>query len=336
MLGTTLGHYKIERSLGRGGMGEVYSAVDLKLHRPVALKVLPVTSAGQPEARERFEREAKAVAALNHPNIVTIHSVEEENGVVFLTMELIEGKTLAELIPKGGMRLEQLLKLAIPLADAVSAAHQQGITHRDLKPANVMVTDDGRVKVLDFGLAKLREQQGAAAETAVDPARGLTSKGSIIGTTLYMSPEQAEGRPVDARSDIFSLGIILYEMATGQRPFRGETHVAVLSSILKDNPPSITELNAEQPRDLARIVKRCVAKDPDQRYQSGRDLRIELEEVKEAADSGALRSSLSQPSTRGGNAQWWKFALPGAGVALLIVIALGVLRSRQATQDAPA
>src|SRR5215467_3177673 len=297
MLGTNLGHYKIDRSIGRGGMGEVYSAVDLKLNRRVALKVLPMSSAGQAEARERFEREAKAVAALNHPNIVTIHSVEEEGGVVFLTMELIDGKTLSDLIPKGGMRLERILKLAIPLADAVSSAHQQGITHRDLKPANIMVTEDGRVKVLDFGLAKLREEQEASAETAADPTRGLTGKGSIIGTTMYMSPEQAEGRLVDARSDIFSLGIILYEMATGRLPFHGETNVAVLSSILKDNPPLITELNSEQPRDLARIVKRCLAKDPEQRYQNGKDLRIELEELKEAAESGMIQAVLPHSLT---------------------------------------
>jgi non-specific serine/threonine protein kinase len=166
-------------------------------------------------------------------------------------------KRLSDLIPKAGMRLERILKLAIPLADAVSSAHQQGITHRDLKPANIMVTDDGRVKVLDFGLAKLREEQEASAETAADPTRSLTGKGSILGTTMYMSPEQAEGRSVDPRSDIFSLGIILYEMATGRLPFHGETNVAVLSSILKDNPPLITELNSEQPRDLARIVKRA-------------------------------------------------------------------------------
>jgi serine/threonine protein kinase/Tol biopolymer transport system component len=327
MLGNNLGHYKIDRSIGRGGMGEVYSALDLKLNRRVALKVLPMATVGQAEARQRFEREAKAVAALSHPNIVTIYSVENEAGVVFLTMELIEGKTLSDLIPKGGMRLERILKLAIPLADAVSSAHQQGITHRDLKPANIMVTDDGRVKVLDFGLAKLREEQEASAETAADPTRGLTEKGSILGTTMYMSPEQAEGRSVDARSDIFSLGIILYEMATGRLPFHGETNVAVLSSILKDNPVLITELNSEQPRDLARIVKRCLAKDPEQRYHSGKDLRIELEELKEAADSGVIQT-VPQPLTPGENARWWKFAFAGA---VLIAVALGVLRTRQAS-----
>jgi serine/threonine protein kinase/Tol biopolymer transport system component len=333
-IGTRLAHYEITAHLGSGGMGDVYQASDTKLNRRVALKVLPTATAGQAEARKRFEREAKAVAALNHPNIVTIYSVEDEGGVVFLTMELIDGKTLSDLIPKGGMRLERILKLAIPLVDAVSSAHRQGITHRDLKPANIMVTDDGRVKVLDFGLAKLREEQKASAETATDPTRGLTGKGSILGTTMYMSPEQAEGRSVDARSDIFSLGIILYEMATGRLPFHGETDIAVLSSILKDNPPPITELNNEQPRDLARIVKRCLAKDPEQRYQSGKDLRIELEELKEAADSGVIQTVSPQPLARGGNARRWKFAFAGSVAVGLIAVAFGVLHSRQVSPTA--
>jgi Tol biopolymer transport system component/predicted Ser/Thr protein kinase len=287
MIGTTLGHYRVDRELGSGGMGEVYAAEDLKLHRQVALKVLSAPLAGDAERRQRFEREAQAVAALNHPNIVTIHSVEQSGDVHFLTMELVAGKPLSELIPPRGLPLERVLKVAIPLADAVSAAHQRGITHRDLKPANIMIADDGRVKVLDFGLAKLKESPAANAATML-ATQSLTGEGRILGTVAYMSPEQAEGRPVDHRSDIFSLGIVLYEMATGERPFKGDTSVSVLSSILKDTPRAITEVNHELPRDLGRIVRRCLMKDPEQRYQSAKDIRNDLEEVKQGLESGEI------------------------------------------------
>jgi serine/threonine protein kinase len=235
MIGQTLGHYRILELLGKGGMGEVYLAEDTRLNRRVALKVLSTDLGADPSRRERFEREARAAAALNHPNIVTIHSVEEAGGVPFLTLELVDGKTLGELIPAEGLPLERLLQLTIPLTDAVGAAHQKGITHRDLKPANVMVTSDGRVKVLDFGLAKLREQLEQDAQGSM-PTQELTGEGRILGTVAYMSPEQAEGRPVDPRSDVFSLGVMLYELATGRRPFTGDTHVSVLSAILRDTP----------------------------------------------------------------------------------------------------
>src|SRR5687767_5072896 len=218
-------------------MGQVYRARDPRLQRDVALKVLQTDDA---EHRSRFAREARAAAALNHPNIVTIHSVEEADGIPFLTLELLDGKTLDEIIPSGGLPLDRLLSLAIPLTDAVGAAHQAGITHRDLKPANVMITSDGRVKVLDFGLAKIKEEVRANAETLM-PTAALTGEGRIVGTVMYMSPEQAEGKPVDQRSDVFSLGIILYEMATGVRPFAGDTQMSILSSILKDSPKPITE-----------------------------------------------------------------------------------------------
>ena len=232
LVGTSLRHYKIVRSLGRGGMGEVYVAEDSKLQRRVALKVLSPELTGDREFLQRFEREARAAAALNHPNIVTIHSVEEDNGVPFLTLELLDGLTLAHLIEFESLRLERILDIAIPLADAVSAAHERGIVHRDLKPANVMVTRDGRVKVLDFGLAKLREPIQPMTSTSATLTGSPTVSGPatgaarILGTVAYMSPEQAEARPVDGRSDVFSLGILLYEMATvgthskARRPFR--------------------------------------------------------------------------------------------------------------------
>jgi eukaryotic-like serine/threonine-protein kinase len=294
MIGQTLSHYRIVRALGAGGMGEVFLADDLKLGRQVALKVLARESASDPDRRARFEREARAVAALNHPSIVTIHSVEEDQGVIFITMELVEGRTLADNIPSGGMALADLLRIAIPLTDAVGTAHRRGITHRDLKPANVMVADDGRVKVLDFGLAKQDSQEALQSETVLQPTAHVTAEGKILGTVAYMSPEQAQGKPVDQRSDIFSLGIVLFEMATGRRPFTGDSNVSVLSSVLKDTPPSVTALRPELPRELARIVKHCLAKDPEDRYQNAKDLRNDLRALKEESDSGELTPGSQQ------------------------------------------
>ncbi len=300
MIGSTLNHYRIVKSLGAGGMGEVYAAEDTKLHRMVALKVLPAAMATDPERRDRFEREAQSVAALNHPNIVTVHSVEHADGVHFLTMELVEGKSLADLIGKHGLPIEQFLRLAIPIADAVSAAHARGITHRDLKPANIMVADDGRVKILDFGLAKAFDASASSVGVTAVPTQQLTGEGKILGTVAYMSPEQAEGKSVDQRSDIFSLGIVLYEMATGERPFKGDSSMSVLSSILRDQPASVTELNRALPRDLGRIIRHALVKDPNHRYQTATDLRNELEELKTDLDSGvaAAPAMLPKATTR--------------------------------------
>src|SRR5918993_3069801 len=287
MIGTQIGHYRIERKLGEGGMGEVYLASDTKLGRQVALKILTGVLADDADRRERFEREARAAAALNHPNIVTIHSVENIDGVPILTLELIDGQTLGELIPADGLPLDRVLTLGIPLADAVGAAHQRGITHRDLKPANVMVTTDGRLKVLDFGLAKVKEEAQFVADAGM-PTAALTGEGRIVGTVAYMSPEQAEGKTVDPRSDVFSLGIILYEMATGKRPFGGDTHMSTLSSIIKDTPKSIQEVRPGLPRDLAKIINRCLAKDVEDRYQSAKDLRNDLRALKNDLTSGEI------------------------------------------------
>lgn len=301
MIGSTILHYKVLARIGQGGMGEVWVAEDTKLGRKVALKTLPPDLAGDPDRRARFEREARAIAALNHPNIVTIHSVEEANGVAFLTMELVEGKTLGDVIPKNGLPLGRFFDLAIPLASALAAAHQKGITHRDLKPANVMVTGDGRVKVLDFGLAKLAEAApggaGEAMLTATHTA-GITAEGKIVGTAAYMSPEQAEGKPVDARSDVFSFGIVMYEMATGQQPFKGDTAISTITSILRDNPVSIGELKPEMPRHLGRVVSRCLAKEPDRRYQAALDVRNELEGLRGEVDSGEIDAPTSRSAVR--------------------------------------
>ncbi len=287
MVGTTLGHYRIERLLGSGGMSDVYLAEDTKLGRQVALKVLSHDLARDPERRERFEREARAAAALNHPHIVTIHSVEEADGFTFLTLELIEGHTLGEIIRAGGLSLDRMLDLGIALADGVGAAHQRGITHRDLKPANVMLTADGRLKILDFGLAKIKEDI-RGAEAAM-PTALLTGEGRIVGTVAYMSPEQAEAKPVDQRSDVFSLGVILYEMATGVRPFQGDTQMSTLSAIIKDTPKPLAELRPGLPRDVAKIVNRCLAKDPEDRYQTAKDLRNDLRALKSDLASGEVQ-----------------------------------------------
>ena len=270
MLGHTLAHYKILEKIGSGGMGDVYLAEDTKLDRNIALKVLPAELAESNERRARFEREAKAIAALNHPNIITVYSVEEADGVHFITMELVKGKTLAELLPKNGFPLDEFFDIAIPLADAVAAAHQQGIIHRDLKPGNVMVTDDGRVKVLDFGLAQTEPPLQTTPDSE-SPTALKTRDGLLLGTLHYMSPEQVEGKTLDARADTFSLGIVFDEMLCGRRPFEGDTLPSTLSSLLKDDPPP---LRPEFPRDLSRIVRKCLAKDPERRYQSSKDVRI--------------------------------------------------------------
>jgi serine/threonine protein kinase/cytochrome c-type biogenesis protein CcmH/NrfG len=280
LVGRTIGHYKIEGKLGSGGMGDVYLARDLKLDREVALKVLPPDMAANPQRLQRFEREAKTVATLNHPNIVTLFSVEEADGVRFLTMERVIGQALDVRITPGGMSFKGFMEVARPLADALAAAHEKGVVHRDLKPANVMVSDDGRVKVLDFGLAKLQEPDRPDNLSDIK-TQGLTREGTIVGTVPYMSPEQLQGRAVDHRSDLFSLGVIYYQMLTGRRPFHGGTSAETISSILRDTPHSVNEINVSLPNHLGRIVRRCLNKDPNERYQTARDLAIDLKELKE-------------------------------------------------------
>jgi serine/threonine protein kinase/Flp pilus assembly protein TadD len=280
MIGQTLSHFKILEKLGEGGMGAVYLAEDLELNRQVALKVLPAEMASDPERLSRFKREAKAVAALNHPNIVTIYSVEDSDQGRFISMELVKGRSLEEMIGPQGLPIGQFFKIAVPLADALSAAHQSGVTHRDLKPANIMVSEEGRVKVLDFGLAKLQTVDPSAADPDL-PTQALTQEGMVMGTVPYMSPEQVQSKPLDQRTDIFSLGIILYELATGQRPFRGDTSADLISSILRDSPRAVTQVKVDLPNHLGRIVSRCLEKEPARRYQTASELRGELEHLQE-------------------------------------------------------
>ena len=345
-IGQTLGHYHILRPLGAGGMGEVYEAEDSKLGRKVALKVLPEEMASDPQRRERFEREAKAIAALNHDNIVTIYSVEEVAGIDFITMELVEGETLRRLLPPGGLPLGKILDLAIPMTEALAAAHQQGITHRDLKPENVLVNRSGKVKVLDFGLAKVEGVFGASGMGSHMPTRALTEEGRIVGTIAYMSPEQAEGKRVDPRSDVFTLGVILYEMGAGERPFKGDTAVSLLSSILKDHQPPLTEVNASLPRDLSRIVERCLMKDPARRFQSAMGLATELATLKQDSDSGELEAlqagsrrtsgSAAAAMREPGRAPWIKYVGAFAVVVALASFAMFAYREWRSRSLAPA
>jgi non-specific serine/threonine protein kinase len=291
--GTKLGSYEIVAPLGAGGMGEVYRARDPRLGREVALKVLPEAVASHPDRLARFEREAKTVAALNHPHIVTIHSIEEAGGIRFLTMELVEGQSLDQLVAPGGLPLPRALELSIAIADALAAAHEKGIVHRDLKPGNVMVTRQGRVKVLDFGLAKLEERPARQGSGSFDGTQALTvdspisTAGQVVGTVLYMAPEQLRGEAVDARADLFAFGILLYELVTGRRPFAGKTLADVSSAILRDAPEPIQMVRAELPRDLDRIIGRCLEKDCERRFQTAKDVRNELELVRDEFESEA-------------------------------------------------
>jgi TolB-like protein/tRNA A-37 threonylcarbamoyl transferase component Bud32/cytochrome c-type biogenesis protein CcmH/NrfG len=335
LIGRSLAHYRITAAIGAGGMGEVYRATDSKLGREVALKVLPPDMARDPERLARFQREARAVAALNHPHIVTIYSVEESEGVHFLTMELVEGQSLDHRIPEGGLPVQQVIEIASALADALAAAHDKGIVHRDLKPANVMVTEDGRVKVLDFGLAK--KTRAANPNDATMTAAGHTEVGVVMGTPRYMSPEQIAGRPLDHRSDIFSLGVILYEMSTGRRPFAGTSSAELASAILRDTPPLVTVVRADLPGDLASIIQRCLEKSAADRFQSARDIRNELRGVNAAnVDASPLRNvtpSSSRPTATpdSGAARadegFWVAVLPfkyGSGNAELTALAEGI------------
>jgi serine/threonine protein kinase/Tfp pilus assembly protein PilF len=289
-------------------MGEVYRARDTRLGREVAVKVLPESVAASPDRLARFEREARTVAGLSHPNIVTLFSVEDEDGVRFLTMELVEGQSLDRVVVPGGLPIGRVLDLALPLANALDAAHERGVVHRDLKPGNVMVTRDGWVKVLDFGLAKIAAGDGPAqdATIGVTAQTPISGEGQVFGTVPYMAPEQIRGEPTDARSDLFALGILLYELATGRRPFTGATAADVSSAILRDAPPPLSSLRVDLPRDLDRIVGRCLEKSPRDRFQTARDVYNELRYVKRELERSALSgaapptpASAPPPSTGG-------------------------------------
>jgi eukaryotic-like serine/threonine-protein kinase len=295
MIGETIAHYHVIEKIGAGGMGVVFKARDTHLDRFVALKILPAEKITDPDRKRRFVQEAKAASALNHPNIITVYDIAESGGVQFIAMEYVEGKTLERLIARKCLRWQQALTYAAEIASALAIAHEAGIVHRDLKPSNIMVREDGHVKVLDFGLAKLMEigqpSRFDVTKTLENERSLATQPGLIIGTAAYMSPEQAEGKELDARSDIFSFGSVMYEMFSGQRAFRGETSLSILSAVLHTEPKPVNEILDSLPPEVAKVIERCLRKDPVRRFQHMADVRVLLEELKEDSSSAARKSA---------------------------------------------
>ena len=316
--GTRLDAYELIRPLGSGGMGEVWLARDSRLNREVAIKMLPADRVSDQDRRRRFVQEAQAASALNHPHIVTIYEIEADQGIDFIAMEYVRGKSLDALIPRQGLRLGETLRIAIAVADALAAAHARGIVHRDLKPANVMIGTDGIIKVVDFGLAKLLaggNDSDPETETRTIVGANVTMPGTIAGTAAYMSPEQALGHKVDARSDIFSFGAMLYEMATGARAFAGSSTADTLAAVMRAQPKPPTQIVAALPRELERVILRCLRREPERRFQTMLDAKIELEEIKEESDSGALSPAVASPAGR------WRPSLLAIGAALIAMVA---------------
>jgi eukaryotic-like serine/threonine-protein kinase len=325
LAGQTISHYRVAERLGAGGMGVVWKARDTRLDRFVALKVLPAERMLDPERKRRFVQEAKTASALNHPNIITIYDIDqagaEGHPVDFIAMEFVPGKALDQSIPRKGLRPMEALNYAIQVADALAAAHAAGIVHRDLKPGNVMVNESGSVKVLDFGLAKLTEQRGMSelARTGTMAEAPKTDRGTIVGTFSYMSPEQAEGKKLDSRTDIFSFGAMLYEMLTGGRAFSGDSMASILSAILRDEPKPAAEIVHGLPRDLDRIVTRCLRKDPNLRYQHAGDLKIDLQQAREELAGGGNAISEQRPGRLTARRWWWL-----AAVAACLAVSFGL------------
>jgi len=330
LIGKTLAQYEITDLLGKGGMGEVYRAKDTKLGREVALKRIREARGLDPAALERFQREAETIAALNHPNIVHLYTAEEADGVQFLTMELVEGMDLHELRQSRKLELSEVLQIGIAVADALATAHARGIVHRDLKPGNIMRTTEGRVKVLDFGLAKL-VQESEPSQPTQSVTMPLTEESAIVGTLPYMAPEQLSGAEAGARADLFSLGIVLYELLTGRRPFRGMTSSETRAAILRDSPPMPSELEPLLPADIDRILRRCLAKDPRDRYASAADLRDALQELRDNLSSSSSKPAASTSSAGGGHA----IARVLAGTALIATIATVFYVSRGEPEAEP-
>jgi serine/threonine protein kinase len=322
MIGQVLDRYRIESKLGEGGMGVVFKARDTHLDRFVAIKILPRDKVADPSRKQRFVQEAKAASALNHPGIVTIHDIKSDAGIDFIVMEYVEGRTLAEVIPARGLRLSQALRYGAQIADALAKAHEAGIIHRDLKPSNVMVTGQDRIKVLDFGLAKLVDPADSLANTQTHTSP-LTGERMIVGTAAYMSPEQAEGRALDARSDIFSFGSLLYEMCTGRRPFDSDSQLSLLAKVLNEDPASPSQLNAGVPHEVGKAILRCLRKDPARRYQTMADLKVALEDLESESTSETRAPAFAVRTT---SRRPWKWA---AGIAIAAALIAGYFGVRQ-------
>ncbi|RPJ60077.1 MAG: serine/threonine-protein kinase [Acidobacteria bacterium] len=328
LTGQTLSHYRFLEKIGEGGMGVVYRAEDTRLKRSVALKLLPADRLSDPERKRRFVQEARAASALNHPNIVTIHDIDQAEALDFIAMEYVAGKTLDRQIPRKGMALDKVLGLGIQLADALAAAHAAGIIHRDLKPSNIMVKDSGQVKILDFGLAKLTERETSEADgTSALPA---TDDGMILGTVTYMSPEQAQGKKVDARSDIFSFGAVLYEMISGRRAFEGDSITATLAAIIRDEPKPLSQVRNDMPDELGRTIHRCLRKEPDRRFHSISDVKVELQEVREELESQLKTGQAPRPARR----LRWVVPILVLVIALALVTSWWLLRPAQELKHA--
>jgi eukaryotic-like serine/threonine-protein kinase len=321
--GNRLGPYEVLGPLGAGGMGEVYKARDSRLDRDVAIKVLPESLADDPLALSRFEREAKAIAAISHPNILAIHDFGREGGVTFAVTELLEGETLRSRLSGSELPWREAVEIGAAIADGLAAAHSRGIVHRDLKPENVFLTSDGRVKILDFGLARRERLLSPAEQTEAATVTQETVPGTVMGTVGYMSPEQVIGQPGDTRSDIFSFGCVLYEMAAGQRAFSGRTGAETLSAILKENPPDLRQSGREIPGDLDRVILHCLKKEPEQRFQSARDLCFDLRAI--LAGAGVSAPTVPRETRR--PRVLWKVSAAGAAVLLLLAAALWIWRN---------